>query len=270
MTPEEKAKYDEEQKKERIIARSMNEEKVQDQKCFKLLLLGTGESGKSTLFKQMLQIYGKGISQEELQALLPTIHANLYIGMVALCQNCEQWAQVAPENQDAFRYFQSQNVAPDTNVWNLDALQFQFIKQLWSDPAIQTAWSHRSEYQIYDSTEYFMNKIGQIEQGKDYQVNQDDYLRLRVRTTGIVESDFVIDQNQFRLHDVGGQRNERKKWIHCFENVTAVIFVAAMSEYDQRLLEDETTNRLQETLDLFADICNSKWFTKTAMLLFLN
>ena len=46
-----------------------------------------------------------------------------------------------------------------------------------------------------------------------------------------------------RLFDVGGQRSERKKWIHCFEDVTAIIFCVAMSEYDQVLHEDETTVR---------------------------
>lgn len=49
--------------------------------------------------------------------------------------------------------------------------------------------------------------------------------------------------NIYRLFDVGGQRSERKKWIHCFEDVTAIIFCVAMSEYDQVLHEDETTVR---------------------------
>jgi hypothetical protein len=40
------------------------------------------------------------------------------------------------------------------------------------------------------------------------------------------------------MFDVGGQRSERKKWIHCFENVTAVLFVVAISGYDQCLAED--------------------------------
>ena len=61
----------------------------------------------------------------------------------------------------------------------------------------------------------------------------EDILRSRVRTTGIVETSFVIEGHTFHMFDVGGQRNERKKWIHCFENVTCVIFVAALSEYDQ-------------------------------------
>jgi hypothetical protein len=49
-----------------------------------------------------------------------------------------------------------------------------------------------------------------------------------------------------RFLDVGGQRNERRKWIHCFEGVTAVMFVAAISEYDQMLYEDEKENRVHE------------------------
>lgn len=42
-----------------------------------------------------------------------------------------------------------------------------------------------------------------------------------------------------RMLDVGGQRSERKKWIHCFEGVTAIIFCVAMSEYDLVLAEDD-------------------------------
>lgn len=72
------------------------------------------------------------------------------------------------------------------------------------------------------------------------------------------------------MFDVGGQRSERKKWIHCFENVTAIVFLVAISEYDQLLFEDETVNRMQEALTLFDSICNSRWFVKTSIILFLN
>lgn len=43
------------------------------------------------------------------------------------------------------------------------------------------------------------------------------------------------------MFDVGGQRSERKKWIHCFEAVTSIIFCVALSEYDQGLLEAKNT-----------------------------
>merc|ERR1719381_34416 len=104
----------------------------------------------------------------------------------------------------------------------------------------------------------------------DYIPTQQDVLRSRVRTTGIVETSFEIEGNNFKMFDVGGQRNERKKWIHCFENVSCVVFVAAISEYDQTLFEDDATNRVVEALNLFDEICNSRWFTETSIILFLN
>lgn len=73
-----------------------------------------------------------------------------------------------------------------------------------------------------------------------------------------------------RLIDVGGQRNERKKWIHCFEGVTAIIFVSSLSEYDQKCYEDDSTNRMKESMLLFDEICNSRWFFDTSVILFMN
>ncbi|XDV28768.1 hypothetical protein PO909_031983, partial [Leuciscus waleckii] len=104
----------------------------------------------------------------------------------------------------------------------------------------------------------------------DYQPTEQDILRTRVKTTGIVETHFTFKNLHFRLFDVGGQRSERKKWIHCFEDVTAIIFCVALSGYDQVLHEDETTNRMHESMKLFDSICNNKWFTNTSIILFLN
>lgn len=61
----------------------------------------------------------------------------------------------------------------------------------------------------------------------------------------------MVNFINFRLFDVGGQRSERKKWIHCFEDVTAIIFCVAMSEYDQVLHEDETTVSKIFNLDIW-------------------
>lgn len=72
-----------------------------------------------------------------------------------------------------------------------------------------------------------------------YVPSNQDVLRSRVKTTGITETVFVIGDLTYRMFDVGGQRSERKKWIHCFESVTAIIFLVAISEYDQTLVEDE-------------------------------
>ena len=80
----------------------------------------------------------------------------------------------------------------------------------------------------------------------------------------------AVDYNyQFQI-DVGGQRTERKKWIHFFDDVKIIMYLAAISEYDQVLLEDGHTNRLKESVNLFHTILNYQWFINTAVVLFLN
>lgn len=120
-----------------------------------------------------------------------------------------------------------------------------------------------------DSAKYFLDKLDEIG-SSNYLPSTQDILRTRVKTTGIVEINFSFKDLNFRVFDVGGQRSERKKWIHCFEDVTAIIFIVALSEYDQVLVEDETTNRMHESLRLFDSICNNKWFVNTSIILFLN
>ncbi len=92
----------------------------------------------------------------------------------------------------------------------------------------------------------------------------------RIKTTGIHEIFFEIDNIFFNMVDVGGQRSERRKWIHCFESVTAVLFCVAISAYNQRLFEDHTVNRMHESLQLFGDISHGPWFKETPIILFLN
>ncbi|ETE60870.1 Guanine nucleotide-binding protein subunit alpha-15, partial [Ophiophagus hannah] len=70
--------------------------------------------------------------------------------------------------------------------------------------------------------------------------------------------------------DVGGQKTERRKWIHCFENVIALIYLASLSEYDQSLEENNSENRMRESLDLFRTILELPWFWNTSIILFLN
>jgi guanine nucleotide-binding protein subunit alpha len=88
----------------------------------------------------------------------------------------------------------------------------------------------------------FFDNIDRIA-GAGYIPDDQDVLRSRVKTTGIIETIFRIGDLTYRLYDVGGQRSERKKWIHCFENVTAIVFMVAISEYDQKLVEDEAVVR---------------------------
>jgi len=144
------------------------------------------------------------------------------------------------------------------------------IRHLWNDGGIQEVYEKRDkEYQLNDSASYFFNDIERIGSPKYLPTNQ-DVLRCRVRSTGIDEAEFEFDRLEFKMLDVGGQRSERRKWIHCFDCVTAVLFCASLSEYDQVLREDDSQNRMKESILLFDEICNSPWFRDTTFMLFLN
>jgi len=114
-----------------------------------------------------------------------------------------------------------------------------------------------------------MDQLDKIKQPQ-WIPDTEDVLRARKKTTGIIETDFEVQGKNFRMVDVGGQRSERKKWVHCFADVTAIIFTAAISTYDQVLEEDDKTNRMDEELLLFKEIADNKYFEKTSLILFLN
>jgi len=241
----------------------------------KLLLLGAGESGKSTLFKQLIHIYGKGFVENERKDYAAVIFHNTLLAIKELGKN-SQILQQQPGLQDcAMKNPASKNALQslneiDEDIEILTATQGSLIKLVWTDEGIQNTFLHRAKFQLLDCSEYFLNQIEEITAKPGWIPSESDVLRSRKRTTGIVENKIVIEANDFIIVDVGGQRNERKKWVHCFQDVTAVIFVAAMSEYDQFLFEDEKVNRLEEALHLFEEHSNSRWFTSVSIILLLN
>ena len=235
MSPEDKLKL---KRSRELEAQMASQEKLENSKV-KLLLLGAGESGKSTIFKQMRVIYGEKFSEADARHQTSTIYGNILQAMKVLIEQAYSMnihhLIIAQTELNLIRSL-------DENE-EINAVIGDAIKALWTDPGIQAVWERRNEFQIIESVQYYFNKIDKIKQD-DYIPTQDDLLMARVRTSGIVTERYNIDKTIFEMYDVGGQRNERKKWIHCFEGVTAVIFVAAISEYDQKLFEDGTTNRM--------------------------
>jgi len=237
----------------------------------KLLLLGAGESGKSTVFKQMIDLYGNGFTDQQKKEYLSVIHSNLLIAAKALAIHSKQFVEdglgdclVSEENRKRQQFFID---LPLDSVMTTDLASA--LKSFWEDPGIQVTWALRSKFQILDGTEYLMSHIDDYTT-HGYIPTKQDILNTRVRTSGVVSAEFKIDDLLFEVFDVGGQRNERKKWIHCFQSVTAIIFVAAVSEYDQVLFEDNATNRIVEAINLFDQVVNSKYFGETSIILFLN
>eukprot|EP01095_Lingulamoeba_sp_RSL-Kostka_P016937 TRINITY_DN854_c1_g4_i1.p1 TRINITY_DN854_c1_g4~~TRINITY_DN854_c1_g4_i1.p1 ORF type:complete len:357 (+),score=128.98 TRINITY_DN854_c1_g4_i1:114-1184(+) len=258
----------EEQSQSRKIDDALRKERKDFENEVKLLLLGAGESGKSTITKQMKIIHLKGFTEEERISYRDIIHSNVIMAMRAIVSSADKlgFNNITAENQEKAELFTTNEILFEQKVTPEIA---EAVQELWLDPGIQELYKKRNEYQLIDSASYFFKHIERIA-NEDFVPTEEDLLRARARTTGITEIGFDLGGVHWRMVDVGGQRNERKKWIHCFQDVTALIFCVAMSEYDLKLYEDERVNRMHESVTLFEEICNCQWFNDTSVIMFLN
>jgi GTPase SAR1 family protein len=211
-------------------------------------------------------IHKDGFSDEERSSYRSIVYNNVVSAMRALVRGAMD-LNCTLDNQDVANRLLEGNEEYFSGP--LSSQVVEDIRALWKDSGIREAYKQSHKFQLIDSAEYYFENLDRIASA-DYVPNEQDVLRSRAKTTGIIEIEFQVEKTHFRMVDVGGQRSERKKWMHCFQDVTAVIFCVAMSEYNLLLQEDDSTNRMQESLKLFKEICNSKWFTDTAMILFLN
>ena len=251
------------------IDRRIREDAKHSDKEVKLLLLGAGESGKSTIAKQMKILYKDGYSERERDSFRHVVFANVVQSMVAIVKAMPLLKieyKDANRSEDAKLIIQTGHMLND---FELAGNVGDALKRLWGDGGVKECFKHSRKYQLNDSAEYYFVELERLCR-KNYTPTEQDVLRTRVKTTGITETKFNYKNLEFRLIDVGGQRSERKKWIHCFEDVTAIIFCVALSAYDLLLAEDEETNRMHESMRLFDSICNNTWFKSTSMILFLN
>ncbi|GAA54466.1 Guanine nucleotide-binding protein G(i) subunit alpha [Clonorchis sinensis] len=253
----------------KAIEKQIRQDAEKAMKQVKLLLLGAGECGKSTVLKQMKIIHGQGYQEAERKEYVCIIFANIVQSMIKILKAMES-LEIAPDSFDPEVELKTLNgfLANVEDGHFPDDLA-NVLRRLWSCNSVQQCFARSKEYQLNDSAEYYMKSLDRIA-APGYTPTEQDVLRSRVKTTGIVESGFRYKDLEFKVFDVGGQRSERKKWMHCFEGVTAILFVVAMSEYDLKLAEDQTTNRMHESLRLFESICNSQWFLETSIILFLN
>eukprot|EP01102_Stenamoeba_stenopodia_P013014 TRINITY_DN415_c0_g6_i1.p1 TRINITY_DN415_c0_g6~~TRINITY_DN415_c0_g6_i1.p1 ORF type:complete len:351 (+),score=84.43 TRINITY_DN415_c0_g6_i1:293-1345(+) len=246
---------------------ALENERSKNENEIKLLLLGAGESGKSTIAKQMKIIHLNGFTNEERAQFKSIIYNNVIGSMRALVTAAKDLnIELDPKSK---KHAENVCIGEEYFTGDLTAELAADIKVLWADAGIREAFARSAEFQLNDCAAYYFDNIERIAK-PDYLPSEQDLLRSRAKTTGIVEICFTVQNTNFRVVDVGGQRSERKKWMHCFQDVTAVIFCVALSEYDLKLYEDDTTNRMHESVKLFREICNNKWFVDTAMILFLN
>jgi len=245
--------------KERKVYRTMH----------RLLLLGAAESGKSTIVKQMQIINMDGFQDMERREFIPKVFNNVRDAVVTMLQamhsleitfDTEELVETATRIMDRYS-------TPVSGEYNEGF--FQDCQVLWQSKALTDSYERSHEYHLIDSAKYFLDRLPDLRK-PDYIPDDQDILRCRVMTEQITEIKFKVKEANFHMFDVGGQRDQRRKWIQCFNDATAVVFVTSLSGYNLTLKEDPSKNRLKESLDLFTQIWENRFLNEVSVILFLN
>ncbi|KAJ3278204.1 guanine nucleotide-binding protein subunit alpha [Borealophlyctis nickersoniae] len=253
---------DEQLRKERLA--------LQSAKNPRILLLGSGDSGKTTVLKQMKILHGDGFTDEERLAYRGSMQENILDSIRALVYALPK-LEIKLENPANEVYAARVKADVERTPDNLLPPEIpEAVKALWADKGIQEAWHRANEFFIQDTADYFLKDVDRFVK-PDYMPTNEDILRARHRTTQITETKFQIEKYTYRFFDVGGQRSDRLFWAPYFEGeLDAILFIVSLASYDQMLVEDTTINRMLDALVLFETIANNPLLKKVNIILFLN
>ncbi|KAH6905658.1 heterotrimeric G protein alpha subunit B [Coprinopsis sp. MPI-PUGE-AT-0042] len=250
------------------IERQIEEDWRMARKEIKLLLVGAEDFGKSGFLRNMQSLRHGAYTDDEKSACRGTIVSTV-IGIMRATLGALPELNLSLQPSNERFALTLAKARGGMECMNQDVSTA--IRRLWRhDPAIQTAVrEHCTEFDLHESAVYFLNAIDRIS-APDYLPLDEDISRCNITTTGITETTFKASELTYKIIDVGGQRNETRKWIHCFEDITALLFVISLDAYDEALPKDTTRSCLEEALHRFESICNSQWLSDTPVILVLD
>lgn len=258
-----------EEAKDKELDMLLQQEQVKQALHYKVLILGAGESGKSTIVKQLVFIHKNAkLPLDEKKTYISVLHSNTLSCMTTLIRE-------AVENYGLeSKFSEEEKIAIDSikdheqrEVLTPDVAET--LEMLWRSPTIQEVWAKRSQYWHLEATEYYFKNASRFAES-DFIPSEEDIIMARKRTTGVVVTEMDYGDVHWSVVDVGGQRSERRKWINCFDDVKAIIYVENLAGYAKVLFEDKNVLRMQESLDLFESVMKNPLFKDTPVFLFLN
>ncbi|TFL06491.1 heterotrimeric G-protein alpha subunit, GPA2-like protein [Pterulicium gracile] len=259
---------DQDKRNHREVEKSLKEAKAKMASQVKVLLLGSGDSGKSTILKQMRLIHRVPFSVQEIESYRQLVFNNLTHSIKYLLDAMEDMElKLSEENLPYVDLVEEAKDIKDSEPFPTS--YHQPLQSLWTDPSVRKAWERGNEAALPENMSYFFDSLDRLF-SPEYVPIEQDIIHCRARTIGITETTFQLRDHEMLMVDVGGQKSERRKWIHCFQDVTSILFLVSLSGYDQCLVEDKDANQMQDALTIWDSICHSQWFKATSIILFLN
>ncbi|XP_064462926.1 guanine nucleotide-binding protein G(q) subunit alpha-like [Ornithodoros turicata] len=240
------------------IERQLNREWFEARRESKFLLLGPEEAGKTTFLKQVRLIQEGDARRDRVEHVRSVFQALIgALQRIVRAMDALGIPYKNPSNVENAMLVLS--VRCETLEPPLTEPVSEALRRLWEDAGVRECYERRAEY---GGLPPFLPDVHRVT-CPGYVPSREDYLRVRTPSRGVLEYPFLLDECPVRLVDVGEQRSEPKKWIHCFQDVSAVIFVAPLSDYDD-------PGKMERARALFSTIVSSPWFAESHLLLLLN
>jgi GTPase SAR1 family protein len=125
------------------------------------------------------------------------------------------------------------------------------------------------EFHLCDHARYYFESFERIMHSAYHPTNE-DILRLAIRTTGASKAQVQDGKNKFQIMDIGGMRCERKKWVDRVQDADAIFFVASLTDFSQQLFEDESENRMRDSLSALEELAGNTAFQEVPFCVFLT
>eukprot|EP01130_Rhizamoeba_saxonica_P000094 TRINITY_DN10111_c0_g1_i1.p1 TRINITY_DN10111_c0_g1~~TRINITY_DN10111_c0_g1_i1.p1 ORF type:complete len:369 (-),score=103.51 TRINITY_DN10111_c0_g1_i1:53-1159(-) len=238
----------------------------------RVLILGISGCGKSTFVKQLKVIHQEDpFTEDQLAGFVEIIRMNVIVGLkelIELATLIGKEDNIDQDNMGTKRFLR------ETTEVDIDFLENkEKLYNLWNDPAIQNAFKEGKKRQMQMSQlKYFMNpESWERIIDDEYRPTSDDIVRARQRTTGAYATRLTIEKHVWEFVDVGGQVPERTKWRSIVgEGVQAVIYFAAMDEFNTASTEEDGLTKMEISRRVWKDICNDNTMFGNCLILFLN
>lgn len=252
-----------------------------------VLLLGTGFSGKSTLFYQMSRIDSRDTFTTKLgKGHIPHIFFNAYLitcgvgneclsknsfekpESKALFQKIEGFGKGCNEANSFHEVLKGSSFSSKTRRYDI----FIPWMELWNDEGmISNLLSQKLSLFYFDGAEHFC-RVDVLERmsSLDYSPTDVDILRSRKKTTGISKIQLDSKNLSYEFIDVGGQQSERRKWKAVLKEADVLLYIVSLSDFDEFLWEDMTINRMKEALETFEETVNIDYFKDVPLMVVFN
>lgn len=248
------------------IDSELKTDELYDKINYKLLILGTGESGKSTVVKQLMFLANKKLNQRQIDTYVKGLRFNVIESMYLYLSKIKDLNLIVPLNLELDIETVTQKYSKfDTNS---DSTFGAVIKRLYESDLFSSIKSEKHQFWNLETSDFYFKNASRIF-GDGYLPTDEDIILCRKKTLGISLIKIKCDPLCWTIVDIGGQKSERRKWITQFDNVAVIIYIVNLVDFNG-IAYDTEMNKMSETLEVFQETLRNPCFEKTPLYLIFN